>query len=97
MLALASVQAVPVTAEVGWVDYIIIAIQFAVMLGSVFVLRRRMRTSENFFLSGRSLPGWVTGLAFVDANLGALEFLGMGANAAQFPRMMRREQRSSPS
>ncbi len=83
MLALASMQA-RVTANVGWVDYLIIAIYFAVTLGIGFTLRTRMRSSEDFFLSGRSLPSWVTGLAFVGANLGALEILGMGANAAQY-------------
>jgi SSS family solute:Na+ symporter len=84
MFALASMQAAPVTANVGWVDYLIIAIYFAVTLGIGFALRTRMRSSEDFFLSGRSLPSWVTGLAFVGANLGALEILGMGANAAQY-------------
>jgi solute:Na+ symporter, SSS family len=83
MLALASMQA-RVTANVGWVDHLIIASYFAVTLGIGLVLRTRMRSSEDFFLSGRSLPSWVTGLAFVGANLGALEILGMGANAAQY-------------
>src|SRR5438105_10636669 len=83
MFALASMQA-RVTANVGWVDYLIIGIYFCVTLGIGFVLGRRMGSSEDFFLSGRSLPSWVTGLAFVGANLGALEILGMGANAAQY-------------
>ena len=83
MVALASMQA-RVTADVGWVDYLIIGIYFLVTLGIGFALRRRMRSSEDFFLAGRSLPSWVTGLAFVGANLGALEILGMGANAAQY-------------
>ena len=83
MFPLASAQA-RVTANAGWVDYLIIGIYFVVTLGIGFVLRRRMRSSEDFFLSGRSLPSWVTGLAFVGANLGALEILGMGANAAQY-------------
>src|SRR5437016_696984 len=83
MLTFASMQA-HVTANAGWVDYLIIGLYFVVTLGIGFVLRRRMRTSNDFFLSGRSLPSWVTGLAFVGANLGALEILGMGANAAQY-------------
>jgi SSS family solute:Na+ symporter len=83
MFALASMQA-RVTANAGWVDYLIIGLYFCVTLGIGFVLRTRMKTSEDFFLSGRSLPSWVTGLAFVGANLGALEILGMGANAAQY-------------
>src|SRR3712207_578041 len=43
-----------------------------------------MQTSEDYFLSGRSLPSWITGLAFLGANLGALEIMGMGAGAAQY-------------
>jgi solute:Na+ symporter, SSS family len=42
------------------------------------------RSSENFLLAGRSLPAWVTGLAFISANLGAIEILGMAANGAQY-------------
>ncbi|HEX4205337.1 MAG TPA: sodium:solute symporter family protein [Ktedonobacteraceae bacterium] len=83
MFSIAAVNAAPVP-NVGWVDYLIIAIYFAATLGIGLVLRRRMRSSKDFFLAGRSLPSWVTGLAFVGANLGALEILGMGANAAQY-------------
>ena len=46
--------------------------------------RRAIATSEDFLLSGRSLPAWVTGLAFISANLGAIEILGMAANGAQY-------------
>ncbi|MER5969298.1 sodium:solute symporter family protein [Streptomyces sp. NPDC002055] len=65
-------------------DYTILGIYFAVVLGVGFAARRSVRTSLDFFLSGRSLPAWVTGLAFVAANLGALEILGMAANGAQY-------------
>ena len=85
MLILAMLQAqTQEAANIGWVDYLIIGVYFVVALGIGFVLRTRMKSSEDFFLSGRSLPSWVTGLAFVGANLGALEILGMGANAAQY-------------
>lgn len=83
MLTIAATQAAP-TPNVGWVDYLIIGIYFVVTLSIGLALRRKMKSSEDFFLSGRSLPSWVTGLAFVGANLGALEILGMGANAAQY-------------
>jgi SSS family solute:Na+ symporter len=65
-------------------DYAILAIYFAVVLGIGFAARRSVKTSLDFFLSGRSLPAWVTGLAFVAANLGATEILGMAANGAQY-------------
>ncbi|MEU1618512.1 sodium:solute symporter family protein [Streptomyces sp. NPDC005722] len=65
-------------------DYSILAIYFVVVLGIGFAARRAVRTSLDFFLSGRSLPAWVTGLAFIAANLGATEILGMAANGAQY-------------
>src|SRR4051812_23045539 len=68
----------------NWLDYTILAIYFVVVLGIGFAARRSIKTSLDFFLSGRSLPAWVTGLAFIAANLGALEILGMAANGAQY-------------
>ena len=67
-----------------WLDYFIIAVYFVFVLGIGYVLRTKMQTSEDYFLSGRSLPSWITGLAFLGANLGALEIMGMGAGAAQY-------------
>ncbi|MCI4062352.1 sodium:solute symporter family protein [Micromonospora sp. R77] len=68
-------------------DYGILALYFVTVLGVGFAARRAIRTSVDFFLSGRSLPAWVTGLAFVSANLGALEIIGMAANGAQYGAM----------
>ncbi|MCX5381963.1 sodium:solute symporter family protein [Streptomyces sp. NBC_00083] len=65
-------------------DYTILAIYFIVVLGIGFAARASVKTSLDFFLSGRSLPAWVTGLAFVAANLGATEILGMSATSAQY-------------
>jgi SSS family solute:Na+ symporter len=65
-------------------DYTIVALYFVVVLGIGVIARRRVSTSMDYFLSGRSLPAWVTGLAFISANLGAVEIMGMSANGAQF-------------
>ena len=70
--------------QAGPVDYAIIAIYFVVVLGIGFVAKRYVRTGLDFFLSGRSLPAWITGLAFIAANLGALEILGLAANGAKY-------------
>jgi solute:Na+ symporter, SSS family len=66
------------------VDYALVAAYFAVVMLIGFAARRRVSDSLDFFLSGRSLPAWVTGLAFISANLGAVEIIGMSANGAQF-------------
>ncbi|MYR59796.1 sodium/solute symporter [Streptomyces sp. SID625] len=65
-------------------DYTILGIYFVVVLGIGLAARRSVRTSLDFFLSGRSLPAWITGLAFISANLAATEILGMAANSAQY-------------
>ena len=66
------------------VDYVVMAVYFATVLGVGWALRRLTRTSTDFFLSGRSLPPWITGLAFISANLGAQEVIGMGASGAKY-------------
>jgi SSS family solute:Na+ symporter len=65
-------------------DYTLLFIYFAVVLAIGIAARSSIKTSMDFFLSGRSLPAWVTGLAFISANLGAIEILGMAANGAQY-------------
>ncbi len=66
------------------IDYAVMLAYFAVVLGVGWALRRAARTTTDFFLSGRSLPPWVTGLAFLSANLGAQEVIGMGASGAKY-------------
>ncbi len=68
----------------GWLDYTLLAIYFVVVLGIGVVARRAVGTSADFLLAGRALPAWVTGLAFVAANLGATEIIGMAANGAEY-------------
>src|SRR5215471_17670984 len=71
-------------ANLAWIDYAIMLIYFVFVLGIGYGLRRFMKTSTDFFLSGRSIPAWITGLAFISANLGAQEVIGMGASGAKY-------------
>ncbi|MEV0800130.1 sodium:solute symporter family protein [Kribbella sp. NPDC050281] len=80
MLALESILRLDATA----IDYIIIATYFVFVLGIGYLAKRAVSNSLDFFLSGRTLPAWVTGLAFISANLGAIEIMGMSANGAQY-------------
>ncbi|HSF35879.1 MAG TPA: sodium:solute symporter family protein [Nocardioides sp.] len=70
--------------DATWLDYLLVAIYFGFVLGIGVMARRSVSDSIDFFLSGRSLPAWVTGLAFISANLGAVEIMGMSANGAEF-------------
>ena len=72
------------TAHLSWIDWLIMLVYFTFVLGIGFALKRYMRTSNDFFLAGRSIPAWVCGLAFLSANLGAQEVIGMGASGAKY-------------
>ena len=67
-----------------WYDYIPIVIYFAFVIGVGFVMKAKASSSDAFLTGARSLPAWVTGIAFVSANLGAVEIMGMSANGAQY-------------
>jgi SSS family solute:Na+ symporter len=81
-MVLAADSALRLDAE--FVDYLLIALYFVFVLGIGIMARRAVSTSLDFFLSGRALPAWVTGLAFIAANLGAVEIIGMSANGANY-------------
>ena len=70
--------------QLGTIDYTILIIYFVFVLGIGWALRRVIRSSEDFFLSGRSIPAWIAGLAFISANLGAQEVIGMAASGAKY-------------
>ena len=66
------------------VDWVIMILYFIFVLGIGIRLKRYTKTSEDFFLGGRSIPAWVCGLAFMSANLGAQEVIGMAASGAKY-------------
>lgn len=70
--------------DASWVDYALVAVYFAFVLGIGWAAKSKVSSSIDFFLSGRSLPAWVTGLAFISANLGAVEIVGHSANGVQY-------------
>lgn len=76
--------AAAVRLDMSPVDYALLFTYFVFVLGIGVVVRRSVKSSLDFFLSGRSLPAWIAGLAFISANLGAVEILGFAANGAQY-------------
>ncbi|HTT66558.1 MAG TPA: sodium:solute symporter family protein [Gemmatimonadales bacterium] len=65
-------------------DYGIIAVYFVFVLAIGAILRRHVKTSGHFLMSGRAVPLWITSLAFISANLGAQEVIGMAASGAKY-------------
>jgi SSS family solute:Na+ symporter len=72
------------TIHLSFLDWLIIGIYFAFVLGIGFYLKKFTRSQEDFFLAGRKNSSWVAGLAFLSANLGALELLGMTGNTFKY-------------
>lgn len=70
--------------NLSWVDYTIMLVYFAFVLGIGWALNRYMKSSTDFLEAGRSIPAWITGLAFIATNLGALEVIGMAASGAKY-------------
>src|ERR1700756_3189735 len=70
--------------SLSWIDYTILALYFAFVLAIGFSIRRRVTTSEDFLTSRHSVPVWITSLAFIAANLGAQEVIGMCASGAKY-------------
>jgi SSS family solute:Na+ symporter len=66
------------------IDYLIIATYFTFVLGIGFLLKRKTKTSSEYLMSGRAIPLWITSLAFISANLGAQEVIGMAASGAKY-------------
>src|SRR3989475_7836152 len=66
------------------IDYAILGAYFVLVLGIGFYLKNRMRRSSDFLLAGRTIPAWAAGLAFIAANLGAQEVIGMAASGAKY-------------
>src|SRR5216117_2142284 len=67
-----------------WLDWLVMLVYFAFVLGVGFALKRTTTTSAAFFQAGRAIPAWVCGLAFISANLGAQELIGMAASGAKY-------------
>jgi len=70
--------------NLGWIDYLVMLVYFSFVVGIGWALKKYMKNAVDFLEAGRSLPAWITGLAFISANLGALEVIGMAASGAKY-------------
>jgi SSS family solute:Na+ symporter len=66
------------------VDYLIISVYFLFVIGVGFIIKKKIKSSNDFLASSRSIPLWITSLAFISANLGAQEVIGMVASGAKY-------------
>src|ERR1035437_8506082 len=73
--------------KLEWIDYAIMIVYFAFVLGIGWALKRYMKDASAFLEAGRSMPAWVAGLAFISTNLGALEVMGMTSSGVKYGMM----------
>lgn len=76
---LASLSAAYLHATFGVVCLYVIGI-----LAAGYLFRRRSETASQFLHAGKMLPAGVTSLAFLAANCGALEIMGLAAASAKY-------------
>ncbi len=70
--------------QLGPIDWAILGLYVLFVIGIGVLASRRAKSGAEFLLAGRSLPAWICGLAFLSANLGAQEVIGMGASGAKY-------------
>jgi SSS family solute:Na+ symporter len=70
--------------DLKWIDYLVMIIYFAFVLGIGWALKKFMKNANAFLEAGRSIPAWIAGLAFISTNLGALEVMGMTGSGAKY-------------
>jgi SSS family solute:Na+ symporter len=66
------------------IDYVVVTVYFAAVIGLGFYLKKYAATSEEFFMAGRKMTAWVAGLSFISANLSSMETMGWSAMAYQY-------------
>src|SRR5664279_4529797 len=66
------------------IDYCVLALYFLFVIGIGWRLRKSVTSAGEFLTSGRKVPVWITGLAFLAANMGAQEVIGMCASGAKY-------------
>jgi SSS family solute:Na+ symporter len=65
-------------------DYLVIFIYFVFVVAVGVIIKKKITSSNDFLNSNKSIPLWITSLAFISANLGAQEVLGMVASGAKY-------------
>lgn len=65
-------------------DWAILAIYLGFIIWVGFYLRRFTKTDEDFFLAGRRNSAMIAGVAFMSANMGALEVVGYAGQGVEY-------------
>ena len=58
-------------------DLVVIVLYLAAMMGMGLAIARRQKSTDDFFLGGRSLPAWAVGISIFASLLSTITYLGM--------------------
>ncbi len=64
-----------------WLDLTTLIIYFAGVAGIGFYFSKKNTTTEDYFVGGRSFPGWAIGLSMVGTSISSISFLAYPADA----------------
>ncbi len=64
-----------------YIDFIAFGTFLAVVVAVSLYAGRRERTSEDYFLAGRSLTWWLIGVSLIASNISTEHFVGMAGTA----------------
>ncbi len=81
--ALHSVQLQSGKHLLAWLDWLVIVVYLAAMIGIglYFYLREKRNSTENFFVGSRTIPFWAAGLSLYAVNTSSISFIAIPAKA----------------
>ncbi|MCP3964833.1 MAG: solute:sodium symporter family transporter [Lentisphaerae bacterium] len=68
--------------QLNWMDVLVFALFFVIVVGVSVFKSRREKSSEDYFLAGRGLKWWLIGISIVAANISTEQFVGMAGQGA---------------
>ena len=78
--------------DVHWLDVTLIIVYLLGMIGFGWYFSRRVKTSEDYFLGGRSLPWWIIGMSIIGSNIGSNDYVGAAGGAGRVQALTERDQ-----
>ena len=82
-----NISAVPAV-QLQAIDIVIVAVYLVGITALGLYVSRGVKTTEDFFLAGRSLPWWIAGLSLVVSDIGAKDMIGLAGDAYRYGIVM---------
>ncbi len=70
------------TARLVTIDYVVLALYFAVIFAIGWYFSRRERTTTDYFLASRDVAWWAIGASLFSSNIGSEHFIGLAGSGA---------------